>query len=97
MQNHNGSFNNFAMNATDPHSGRRWRPWMGAIIRAFGRRSERTGSRSVPGQVDTPLLNRGWIIANHKDQGILIIGDDLVTTKDSTIKDAPSKGSSKMH
>ena len=65
---------------------------MGAIIRAFGRGSERTGSRSVPGQVDTPLLDRGWIIANHKDQEILIIGDDLITTKDSTIQRCAEQG-----
>lgn len=66
MQNYNGSFNSPAMNATDPHSGKRWRSWMAGIVRYFGRPSEKTGLRSLPGLLDPARLDRGWIIANHK-------------------------------
>jgi len=66
MQNYNGSFNGPAMNATDPHSGKRWRPLMTGIVRSFWKRSEKAILRFVPGLVDTPQLDRGWIIANHK-------------------------------
>ena len=66
MQNYNGSLNGPAMNATDPHSGKRWRPRMMAIVRSLWKRSEKTLLRFVPGLDDTPRLDRGWIIANHK-------------------------------
>jgi enolase len=66
MQNNNGSFNSPDMNATDLHSGKRWRAWMTGIVRTFREWSEKTGLRSVPGLADTPRLDRGWIIANHK-------------------------------
>ena len=38
---------------------------MAGIVRSFSTRSE-TGLRSIPGLVDAPSLDRGWIIANHK-------------------------------
>jgi enolase len=66
MHNYNGLFNSPAMNATDPHSGKRWRSWMAGIVRSFGRPSEKTGLRSLPGLLDPARLDRGWIIANHK-------------------------------
>ena len=66
MQNYNGSLNGPAMNATDPHSGKRWRPRMMGIVRSLWKRSEKTLLRFVPGLDDTPRLDRGWIIANHK-------------------------------
>ena len=66
MQNYNGWFNSPAMNAIDPHSGKRWRPWMTEIVRSFWKRSEKTLLKFVPGLVETPRLDRGWIIANHK-------------------------------
>ena len=66
MQNYNGSFNGPAMNDADPQSGKHWRPRLTGIVRSFWKRSEETILRFVPGLVDTPQLDRGWIIANHK-------------------------------
>lgn len=39
---------------------------MAGIVRSFGRPSEKTGLRSLPGLLDPARLDRGWIIANHK-------------------------------
>ena len=66
MQNYNGSFNSPALNVTHLPSGKHWRSWMAGIVRSFCKWSEKTGLTSVPGLVDTPRLDRGWIIANHK-------------------------------
>jgi enolase len=66
MPNHSAPFKDSRSNTIHPDCGSRWRQLLAGIARPFREFSQQRVFAFVCPPTETPRLDRGWIIANHK-------------------------------